>query len=117
MKIVFLFVAILVFNQELFSQWAVNENPLTLKELRLNRLQEKKIRKINKDAIAKINLLKKSYSGYEEVATKIDEINGARIKKIRKILTPEQQIIWRKKLMENKPHRGVTGLPNERTVQ
>ncbi len=50
----------------------------------------------------------------EEIATKTDEIRGARIKKIRNILAGGQQIIWRKKLIENKPRRGVTGLPNER---
>ena len=60
--------------------------------------------------------MKKNNGNDEQITSEVDEINGARIKEIRNILTPEQQITWRKKLMENKPHRGVTGLPNERTV-
>lgn len=116
MKIVFLLVAIFVFNEAVFSQWTNNEDPLTIKELKLTRLQQKKIRKINKDATTEISLLKKNNGSNEEITTKVDKITGARIKKIRNILTPEQQITWRKKLMENKPRRGVTGLPNERTV-
>ena len=117
MKFVFLLTAISFFSEALFSQWGKNEDPLTIKELRLTRLQEKKIRKINKDAAAKINFLKKNNPGGDDITTKIEENNGARIKKIRNVLTREQQITWSKKLRENKPRRGATGLPNERTVQ
>jgi hypothetical protein len=116
MKIVFLLVAILLCNEALFSQWIANENPLTIKELKLTRLQQKKIGKINHDATIEINLLKKDEGNNQENAIGIERIHGARIKKIRRILTSEQQITWRKKLTENKPRRGVTGLPNERTV-
>ena len=42
MKIVFLLAAISFFNEALFSQWAKNEDPLTIKELRLTRLQQKR---------------------------------------------------------------------------
>src|SRR5882672_11138449 len=104
MKIVFLLASMFVFNPVLFSQWANNEDPLTIKELKLTRLQQKKIRKINADAAIEINLLKKNNGSNKEITTRDDEINGARIKKIRNSLTREQQIIWRKKLMENKPH-------------
>lgn len=117
MKIVFLLAAVFLCNQALFSQWANNEDPLTIKELKLTRYQQKKIRKINQDATIEINLLKKEEGKNEENTVKIDKIHGARIKKIKKILTTDQQITWRKKLMENKPRRGVTGLPNERAVQ
>jgi len=117
MKIVFLLAGIFLCSQALFSQWAANEDPLTIKELKLTRLQQKKIGKINHDAIIEINLLKKDESHSEENAISIERIHGARIKKIRKILTSEQQITWHKKLIENKPRRGVTGLPNERSVR
>ena len=117
MKIVFLLAAISFFNEALFSQWVKNEDPLTIKELRLTKLQKKKIRKINKDAATEISLLKKNNPGGDDFTTKIEENNGARIKKIRNVLNREQQITWSKKLRENKPRRGVTGLPNERTVR
>jgi Spy/CpxP family protein refolding chaperone len=116
MKIVFLLAAILVCSQALFSQVANNEDPLTIRELKLTRAQQKKIRKINHDAAVEINLLEKNADGSEENAIKIAKIRGARIKKITNALTPEQQVLWRKKIRENKPRRGVTGLPNERTV-
>jgi len=116
MKIVFLLVAILLFHETLFSQWNGNEDPLTIKELKLTGVQEKKIIKINEEAELQISLLKENGPGNNESRAKIEQINGARIKKIRNNLTPEQQITWRKKLMESKPRRCVTGLPNERTI-
>ena len=116
MKTVFLLATVFLFHGTLFSQWDGNEDPLTIKELKLTRLQVKKIIKINKEAGLQISLLKKNDPGNNESTAKIEQINGARIKKIRNNLTPEQQITWRKKLMENKPRRGITGLPNERTI-
>ncbi|MEO8765493.1 MAG: hypothetical protein ABI416_14440 [Ginsengibacter sp.] len=115
MKIVFLLIAILFFKETVFSQWLVNENPLTIKELKLTKSQQKKIRRINEEASAQIKLLHKSGPGDEETAIKIGKIQGRRVKKIRSFLTPEQQLVWRQKLSEKKPRRGVTGLPNERT--
>ena len=117
MKIAFLLVAVFFLNEAIFSQWPGNEDPLSIKELRLTRLQQKKIRRINKDAATEINFLEKNGSKNEAITTRIDKIKGARIKKIRNCLTQEQQVAWREKLMENKPRRGVTDSPNERTVQ
>ena len=116
MKIVFLLAAVFLFQEILFSQWDGNEDPLAIKELKLTRPQKKKIIKINNEAGIQIRLLKKKDLSNIESTAKIEQINGARIKKIRNNLTPEQQITWRKKLMESKPRRGVTGLPNERTI-
>lgn len=118
MKIVFLLLAILFLNQSSFSQWATNEDPLNIKELKLTPSQQQQIRQINNHAGIEINWLKKNNSDSGATAvSKIEKIKGARIKKIRNLLTREQQITWRDKLMQNKPRRGVTGLPNERSVQ
>ena len=116
MKIVFLLAALFLFNGVLLSQWADNEDPLAIKELKLTRLQQKKIKKINKDATAEIRLLKDCNLSNEEITAKVDKVNGTRIKKIRNNLSAEQQMIWRKKLMEAKPRRGVTGEPYEKAL-
>ena len=116
MRIVFLLVAVLFLNQPLFSQWANNEDPLTIKELKLTPGQQKQIKQINKHAAVEIGWLKKNNDSGVTVTSKIEKIKGARIKKIRNVLTAEQQTIWRNKLMKNKPGRGVTGLPYERTA-
>ena len=42
MKIVFLLLVILFLNQSSFSQWADNEDPLNIKELKLTPLQQQK---------------------------------------------------------------------------
>jgi hypothetical protein len=100
-----------------FSQWTKNEDPLTLKELHLTKLQKRKIQKINYYATTEIDSLKTNNDNDEDLPTKIDNITGERIKKIRNCLTAEQQVTWRKILMNNKPRRGVTDLPNERIVK
>jgi len=114
MKIVFLLTAILFFNEAIFSQWPGNENPLAVKELKLTRYQQKKIKRINSKAASQITLLQGKQGNDVKVMARIDKIKSTRIKEIRSCLTPEQRLIWRKKLIENKPRRGVTGLPNER---
>ena len=81
MKIVFLLAAISFFNEALFSQWAKNEDPLTIKELRLTQLQKKKIRKINKDAATKISLLKKNSGSNEEIMLRLMKSTGQELKK------------------------------------
>ena len=116
MKVVFLSAALFLFNGVLLSQWANNEDPLAIKELKLTRLQQKKIKKINKDATAEIRLLQECNLSNEEITAKVDKVNGTRIKKIRNNLSAEQQMIWRKKLMEAKPRKGVTGEPYEKTL-
>ncbi len=118
MKIfLFFLMAIFVFNEAAFSQWASNEDPLTISELRLTKLQQKIIKNINREARDKISLLSKNNLSDEEAKAGLEEITGARIKQISNNLNEEQQIIWRKKMLQNKPRRGVTGLPYERVVQ
>jgi hypothetical protein len=115
MKALPFFLVLFLLNLRLFAQWGPAGDPLTIGELKLNTTQQLKITKIDKEAIAMIDSLQQNDGANKEA--EISRVKGARIKQIRIVMSPDQQSIWRKKMLEDSPHRGVTGKPNERTAK
>lgn len=84
------------------------------RELNLTKYQESRIKKLDKETGIKIDRTIKSDLTFKKA--RIKQIEEERKNSIRRLLNPEQQERWQM-ILENKPRRGVTDMPNERTVK
>ena len=115
MKFAVSILALLFFSTGLQAQHRYDESFKKMKrELNLTKFQENKIKKLDKEAESKINRIARS--GLTSKKARIKEIEEERKNSIRDLLNPAQQERWQM-ILENKPRRGVTDMPNERTVK
>lgn len=116
MKLLFFF-AVLLFSVPVFAQ-SKNDSDWFVKmkrELHLSQSQEKQIVKIDNWSKAKINQINKKNLSSKEADKKIVEIKDERKRKIMNLLDAQQQERWQM-ILDNVPRRGVTDMPNERTI-
>lgn len=110
-----IFTLLLSFSFASYAQHRYDESFKKMKrELNLTEFQEKQVKKFDKEAENKIN--RTSTSSLTSKKARIKQIEEERKNKIRRLLNPEQQERWQM-ILENKPRRGVTDMPNERTVK
>jgi Spy/CpxP family protein refolding chaperone len=117
-KIFFIFISFFLFSTTVFAQhnadtarWFIQMQ----RELHLTKDQERQIKKI--DYATQLNMLGVYQLKISNKAKqkKYAQLNSDRKKNINKVLNKEQRERWQM-ILENKPRRGVTNLPNERTI-
>ena len=117
-KIIVIFFATFLFSSSVFAQQDADTAQWFIKmkrELHLSTDQERRIKKI--DYATQLNMLGVGQTHISNKAKqkKYAQINADRKKNIKKVLNKEQQERWQM-ILDNKPRRGVTDMPNERTI-
>ena len=117
-KIIVIFFATFLFSARLFAQQDADTAQWFLKmkrELHLTKDQERQIKKY--DYACQLNMMEVGSLRISDNAKqkKYAQINADRKKNIKKVLNKEQQERWQM-ILDNKPRRGVTNMPNERTI-
>lgn len=93
------------------------EQTKNIKELNLSTKQKKKIKKYHKGNRTKKAAIKKNTSSKDQQKQKdLAQLRHEKEAKLQAILTAEQKEKM-KQSKDNKPRRGVTNMPNERTVK
>jgi hypothetical protein len=117
-KILFIFISIFLFSATVFAQHNADTAQWFIKmqrELHLTKDQERQIKKIDYATQLKMIGVGQSHISNKAKQKRYAQINSDRKKMIRNVLDKQQQERWQM-ILENKPRRGVTNMPNERTI-
>ena len=87
-----------------------------VKQLHLTKEQKKQMKSFHRSTKQKKNAIENNTSLTEQQKKdQLAQLKNEKHTKLETILTPEQK--EKMKANENKPHRGVTNMPNERTAK
>ncbi len=117
-KILLTFISLFLFSATVSAQhnadtaqWFI----MMQRELHLTKNQEKQIKKVDYATQLKMLAVGQSHTTTKAKQKRYAQINSDRKKMIRDVLDKQQKERWQM-ILDNKPRRGVTNMPNERTV-